>query len=452
MALYRYEAVDRTGKVVLGAMDAPSEQDVTRRLAMMGYAPRSVQPARASGASRAGAPPSRKTSVPPAISSRAASGQGSFPVSVEPSVSLRALAQYYRQLATLVRAGMPASQAIEELSRRTASRRLRRATVEMLERVRAGDRISGAMANYPGLFPVHTVGTIWGGELGGYLDVALDEAATELEQELKDHRYAGIGRWFINLNIAGLILLVPLLNFKKFMIRVLTEAARLAGSSAPVTDPNFIPEGLQKEHIIKGFILAYIGSFVDICVPLFIVWLFAMLTWRRLKRVPAVRRVLDAALLWVPAWGRLHRERAAAKFLNSLHHLYRAGVAPAQAWAAASMSVRNSEYARRLRKLEHILRQPGSTLQQAIAQSGVFDDQDVGMVATGERAGSIPEMLGRLANDHGGAADAARTRNRYLTILIIIILLGAATGYLAYVAFMGYADFVFQTPKLLGLE
>jgi len=439
MSLFRYEAVDRTGKVVLGAMNAADEQQVAQRLAAMGYALKAVHPA--GDAQRAAARP--------AVPTR----QVGFPVSVESVVPPGSLARFYRQLATLVRAGMAVGQALDELTRTARHRKLRRVCQEMLQRVRSGEKLSGAMAGYPRVFPVHATGLIWGGELGGYLDIALDEAATEIEQEARDRRYASIG-WFVaKISLFLVILSVPAFDLKGLLIRGLGEAAKLAGNPNPQPGAgDFIPAGITQDQILRGMAAGYWSAFKEVCVPLFIAWIVVALIWHRLKRVPSVRSLLDACLLWVPVWGRLHRERAIERFLKSLYQLYKSGVAPAQAWSAASTSVRNSEIARRLRSLDRELRRPGGTLVQAFAQSGVFPEEDLGMIASGERAGSVPEMLERLSSYHADAASSAKTKGRMLSFEALVLPIIIATGYLLIRMVQGYFNFVFNAPKLLGLE
>lgn len=444
MTLFRYEATDKAGKVVHGAMKAANEQAVAQRLSSIGYSLRSIVPAHGQ--------PQPKTAATPRTA-RAASSGGQFPVSVEPSVSLSALQRFYRQLATMVRSGMPVGQALDELEGATPNRKLRRACGDMKARVQAGESLSSAMAAYPHLFPVHSVGMIWGGEAGGYLDAALDEAATEIEQEAKDRRYASIGWWVARLSIANFILLIPAIDLQGLVVRGLTEAAKLAANaSQDFTNTDLIPSGLTPQQAVEGMLRGYWGAFKEVCIPIFVIWIVGAFVWKRLKRVGTIRRLLDAGLLLVPAWRKIHGERARERFLKTLFRQYQAGVAPAQAWAAASMSVRNSELARRLRGNGELMRQPGGTLQQAFVQSGVFAMDDVGMVGSGEKSGSVPETLERLAAYHGDAASSAKTIGRAVSLHALLLPIIIATGYVLIKVVQGYFDLVFSAPKMLGLE
>lgn len=395
----------------------------------MGYSLKAVVQTGADAAAGTGS--AKKSAQTPACAQRKRLGSG--PVSTEPSVSLGRLARFYRQLATSVKAGIPLFQALSDLQSVTSDRKLQHSCREMRSHVQSGGSLSGAMAAYPHLFPAHTVGLNWGGELGGYLDAALEEAAAELEEEAKEHRYARVGWWLANINIASFIASVPAFQLGAAMSAGLGAAAE--GSAA----------------VLRAMFSVYFQAFLKQSVPLLVVWLVLMIAWKRWKRTPSVRRTLDALILRVPAWGRLHRERSIARFLRSLNRLYASAVAPAQAWAAASTSVRNSEMAQALRGCEELIRRPGGTLQQAFQQSGIFALDDVGMVATGERAGSVPETLEQLASYHSDAAENARRTARAVSIQALILSFIIAGGVVVVAVEKGHGDFYLNLMKQLGV-
>jgi type II secretory pathway component PulF len=153
-----------------------------------------------------------------------------------------------------------------------------------------------------------------------------------------------------------------------------------------------------------------------------------------------VKLLLDRMVLSMPIWGQLQRERGMVRFFDVLHRQYKAGVPPAQAWTAASTSVRNAELAHRLRGVGDLMRQPGVTLQQALQNAGVFSIDDVGMVASGEKAGSIPETLDKLSSYHADAAESRRSRGRFFSVQFLIWFLLITTGAFVLFAASGYAS------------
>lgn len=422
MPVFRYEAADNTGKVLRGAMDAASEQDVAQKLTSMGYTMKAAAPAM---------PQKAAASAQAAAVARPSKSQ-SFPVTVQPVIPLSTLMRFYRQLATLVRSGMPLVQSLSDLETSTREGKLKRACADMRSRVQAGEALSAAMAKYPLLFPVHTVGLVWAGEQGGYLDIALDEAATILEEESKDNRWATIGWVFMNLNIASLILCIPTLNFSKIL-----EIAVTSQGGAPVA--------------LRAIWSLYVHGFMTMCVPAFILWIGGSIAWKHLKRVSSVRQMVDRMLLMVPGWGKLHRARARERFLKTLFQQYKAGVSLSQGWAAASMTVRNSEIASKLRDVEHIMRSQGGNLQMAFTQSGAFDVEDAGMIGSGERSGSVPEMLERMSSYQADIAARSKIKSRVIAVESMITILIVLTGVVVIAMGQGMSNFFNFFMKWLGL-
>lgn len=397
-------------------MNAASEQELTQRLSSMGYALRSV----ASGATQTQT--TQSVSAPRTASAAATVRRPVSPVSVAPIVSIRSLSRFYRQLAVLVRSGIPIVQSLHELHATTANRKLRRACETLIERTQGGGQLSSAMALFPKLFPVHTVGLIWAGELGGYLDVALDEAASELEQEAKDNLYASVGWVIANISIFSLILALPMWDVAGFFTKVTAESMkRSSGTELGSVDPATAARAVGSVYMV---------GFLHYSIPVFIAWIVCLQIWKRLKRLPSVRGALDAGLMLLPGWGSLHREKGRERFLKTLHQQYNAGVAPAQAWAAASMSVRNSIMSRKLKSLEESLRQMDGNLQRAVSQSGVFEEEDAGVIASGERAGSVPEMLQRLSEHHNSVVSSSKLKLKLANAHILLLALTLPAAYL----------------------
>ncbi|MEN6371234.1 MAG: type II secretion system F family protein [Armatimonadota bacterium] len=399
-------------------MNAADEQAVAQRLSTMGYALKAIVPASAYSK------PARAAAV------RQPKAQPEVPVSIEPSVRLRQLSGFYRQLATLVRAGMPLIQSLDELQNATKNRKLRKICGEMAAKVQVGASLSSSMAAYPRIFPSHTVGIIWSGELGGYLDVALDEAATEIETEVKDRLWGSVGWWVAKLNIFSLILLLPMWNMEKFLSEItMRTAGQSSGSEIGMVSPS---------QAVRSVAEVYNEGFIHISIPAFIIWIILAYGWGRLKKVPSVRRALDSALLLVPLWGPLHLAKARERFFKTLFKLYNASVAPAQAWAAASVTVRNSEIAQRLRRVADSFRQPNSSFYNTLASSNVFTTEEVNLVKTAETAGNVPEMLERIANYHTEAINGFKVRGRLIATSMLILPIIIVTGWMIIKAVAAY--------------
>ena len=135
MAVFRYEAADVSGKILRGAMDAPSEQEVARRLTERGYQAVQVQGA-AVGATTIAAP----TPV--------AAGGWSLGKAVSPAD----LGTFFRQMASLLNAGFTPASALGDLATRTAQKDLARAARQAADGTARGETISQNLGRFPALF------------------------------------------------------------------------------------------------------------------------------------------------------------------------------------------------------------------------------------------------------------------------------------------------------------
>ena len=426
MGLYRYEAVDKTGRVLHGAMNASDEQAVSARLGAMGYSVRAVfpaggnqQPARQPSLAAGTAGPSNRQ----AGMARVTVGAGT-PVSIKSLVPPDRLAMFFRQLVTLVRSGIPLYQSFADLTNATRDRRLRAAIPQMQQSLQTS-QLSGAMAMFPELFPAHTIACVWSGELSGKLDIILEELAVDMEREASDARYGRIGWGLTKLTLIGAIITMPLFNMGTIL--------------APVTDE------IQGAGTPQGYVATYIATWTQqilfIALPIALAVVASWLIWGRLKRAARIRRLLDGALLGVPVWGNLHRYRSMARFLSLLDHLYSAGISPTTAWDAACVAPRNSAIVERLRMARE---SSAVSIAEMAALSNVFDPEDMGLLSAGEKTGQVPQSLQKLSEIYSDRATGARTVGRFWSISNMILFQIIVSGVVIIFVARSYAGALFK--------
>lgn len=429
MSLYRYEAVDRSGKVVHGAMNAADERQVADRLSAMGYSARAVFPV--SPQSRQS---SRVASAGTATGSAPATG---IPVSVRSCVGADALARFFRQMATLVRSGISVNQALHETLRVTRNRRLASAVRDLCEATSTGQSLSSAMTRHGSVFPVHAVASVWAGELTGKLDQALEEIASDFEKEASDLRYGRIGWTIAKLNLIAFAFIYPAADINILLSPIAETAAAPGGGSGEAQQILLL--------VFESFVREVLWKSVLAVAALSLSWI----AWGRLKRVAAVKRFTDALLLVVPLWGNLHRYRALGRFLHVLDGLYAAGVNPAVAWDAASLTPRNSRIAEQLRLARRELPRDAK-LSDTLAVSGLFPADVVSVVASGERAGSIPATLANLSGEYADRAAALAPACRTASVSLLVAWGLALGGWATIRLVASYFDFVFRITGTAG--
>jgi type IV pilus assembly protein PilC len=380
-------------------------------------------------------------------------------VSVEPSTSIRDLAFFYRQLAAYIRSGLNPHQALVDLQASTRNRKIKNALFRMAERVRNGETLSASMAEFPHIFPVHATAQIWNGEMGGFLDKAVDEVASSVEEEVRDHRYGRFGWIIFKVSVISFILTIPAVDLKNLFL----NGVKNLGTAPQLKIPNVdnlnsagdlsqkLSSGITPMQMINAIMRGYLDVVVHVYLPFIIALCVFWWLWARLKRTPSIKRMLDSSVLMIPLWGSIQQERARARFARSFAQLSRNGIAPATAWDAASLTVRNSAIVEKLRACTPMLRQ-NMTMQDAFNRCGIYTPEAAGMIGTGERTGQVAEMSERLADYHDNIIVGLKSQAKMWAIHGLILMTILMFGYTTIQSVRTYLTLQTETlPQILGI-
>jgi len=397
MPLFRYEAQDKAGKTVVGAMQVADEAALQRRLTAMGYLPVTVQQAPS-----AAAPPQGRA------------------VGCDQPVSSQALAILYEELYTTVRAGITLGQALASAAEVTPHAGLRKAVMDLGRGVEAGAPLAKVLLRYPMMFRAGDRGLLAAGEQGGFLDHALRLLADRHEADRQLSRRTRFWAWYLAvLLFVATFLTFPIISFiKAAFAPELTDATTAAA------------------HLIPGF-RAFAHTVLTVSLPLGVAAAALALWCRSLAISPARRRQWHAFLLRLPGLSGLAWASAREQFVRALQLLYHSGVAPGSAWTAAAGAVPNEEIAARLAAETHFVN-AGGRFSEAMRRSSVFRDHEAGMVATGESAGSVEELLAKVADFEAMEVEAAIHRLPFIarfTFLVVGALVTAVAAGMAWKAF-----------------
>lgn len=361
MPLFRYEALDRTGNTVRGAMQVADERVLTARLATMGYQPLSIEVAGGSS-----------PRIPSYAGSAPVYGAPAGPVS-NLSAGEREIARMFHQLYLSFRAGMPAFQALSTVGEQVRSSPLRSALGEIANGVRDGERLSVLMERFPRMFSRGDVGMVRAAEMGGFLPEALEALSVQHEQDCNTRRRLAIWEWLFHSNALFLPPLIALLSFFGALLR--------------------------SEGQLGPALWAVGRTFLFVSVPMTLVYLGLVYGFHRLRRSPTFAYRWHRFLLRLPVAAKINFLRANAVFTRVLQQLYQAGVSPASAWDTASGAVPNLYLADRYMQGMPMVESTGR-LSVGMQHIGLLSPEDVGMVATGETTGEVPQALDYLANHY----------------------------------------------------
>lgn len=308
-------------------------------------------------------------------------------------IRLMELVVFYREMATLIHAGMTVFRGLSILAEQTPSSRLRNILLEMLPDSERGKPLSELMTRYPTTFSELGVAMVRAGESSGTLDLMLSRLADyhEREQELRNQI-----RW-------------------KVMYLKLIVVVGLVVSAITAVCLKSIGGGGS----LSG--RAFSGALLKNAAPLLL--LLAGLAALRvgLAVSPPLRRAYDAFKLYVPAIGGLVRQLACARFSRALASLYSAGMLMDQALEIAAPVTGNQVMADQIQRLVPSV-QKGRPLSEALQSTGHFPHMVVQMVRVGEETGNVDEMLNKVASYYESHAAAATQSLVTIGFVALIIL------------------------------
>ena len=319
-------------------------------------------------------------------------------------VSPRHLATVYRQLSDLLRVGMPLLRALQLLGRGKSNPRLATVMTAIADDIAEGERLGDAMAKHEDVFPSIQIAMIRAGERGGFLEQVLARLGAFLEQQA-DMRSKVLGNLiypvvllFVGLGIviAALVFFVP--KFKDFYSRIELPLPTkiLLGASDALTNHWLL--------IVLG-----VAGVVAGC------W------W--LRRQPSVRRALARWQLRIPRLGALVSSLAVARFTRILGTLLGNGVPMLQAMQISRDAVGHVLLAEAIDQAQDAVR-AGETLAKPLADCGMFAEDVAEMIAVGESANNLPEVLTTIADTLEKRID--RMLSLFVRMMEPMLLLGLA--------------------------
>ncbi len=381
MATFEYIAIDEHGVRVTGVLAGNSERAVFTELETRGMIP--VHLAEQTDTKRRG------------------------------RVGSRRLSTVYTQMADLLRAGVPLMRALTLLSRQKSQPRLAEVFRRLAERVSDGGELADAMAEQPGVFPPVHVAMVRAGEKGGFLEEIFQQLGhfVRNEAELKGKIISSMIYPMILVTI-GTGVLGVIFGFFVPMFRkgVLTRLDSLPAITTFV---------LGVSDIVSHYGVFLLAAVAGAGVAL----------WR-LRRNPEVRRRISIFRTKAPVIGPLTRALAAARFCRLLGTMEANGVPLIAAMTIARDAAGNALMEDAIDNAIEAVR-AGDPLAGPLAESGLFGDDVVEMIAVGEAAGNVDTVLLTIAETLEGRVDRLLSAAVKLIEPLLLVLIAGAIGLVA---------------------
>ncbi len=328
-------------------------------------------------------------------------------------VGLKNLAISSRQFALLISAGLTLANALNVLEEQAQSGSLKKILRQLRIDVESGETLANAMRKFPRAFSRFYVSMVHAGEIGGALEAILERMAMFFEKELDLRhkiRSALIYPMFV-LTIAFLITM-------GILIYIVPQFATLYETLSEGNVP--LPAMTQKLMEISEFVMANWWWLIPAPFVGFILfWNFRKSRWGH--------KLLDPVILYLPVIGPLSKKVAVTRFTRTLGTLTQSGVPILEALDVVADTADNSVVTRSVLYIKDRVRE-GEAIAPSMKQTRIFPPMVFHMVAVGEEAGNLEDMLYKIADFYDMEIDATIKGLASLIEPILILVVGAVVG------------------------
>ncbi len=376
--VFEWEGKDKNGKVVRGEMRAGGEAMVSASMRRQGILVTKVKKRRLSGGS---------------------------------AIKQKDIAIFTRQLATMMRAGVPLIQSFDIVARGSTNPRLTRMLTDIRSDVETGTSLSAAFRKHPLYFDALYCNLVEAGEAGGILEALLERLSIYQEKTMaiKNKIRSALIYPVAVLVVAFVVTAVIMI----FVIPAFKEVFRSFGADLPA--PTLVVIAMS-EFFVKYWYLIF-GILIGGVYVFFETW----------KRSPRMQMTMDRLLLRVPVFGDLVMKSSVARWTRTLSTMFAAGVPLVEALDSVGGASGNAVYAQATEQIQKDV-STGSALTTSMQTTGVFPTMVIQMCAIGEESGSLDQMLGKAAEFFEDEVDEAVKGLSSLLEPIIIVVLGTLIG------------------------
>ena len=377
-SVYEWEGKDRNGKVVRGETRAGGENQVNATLRRQGIVVTKIK------------------------KRRMRSGK---------KIKPKDIAIFTRQLATMMKAGVPLLQAFDIVGRGNPNPSVTKLLNDIRMDVETGTSLSAAFRKYPIYFDSLYCNLVEAGEAAGILDSLLDRLATYMEKteaiksKIKSALMYPVAVLVVAFVVVSIIMIFVIPSFK--------EVFSSFGADLPTPTLMVIA---MSEFFVQWWWLIFGGLGFG--------FYFFMQAWKRNEKM---QMFMDRLLLKLPIFGDLVEKSVIARWTRTLSTMFAAGVPLVEALDSVGGASGNSVYSIATEKIQQEV-STGTSLTTAMTNVNIFPSMVLQMSAIGEESGSLDHMLGKAADFDEAEVDEMVAGLSSLMEPIIIVVLGTIIG------------------------
>ncbi|MBW4794644.1 type II secretion system F family protein [Pseudomonas tolaasii] len=328
-----------------------------------------------------------------------------------PPIKPADIALFTRQLATLLRAGIPLLQAFDIIREGVDHRLLRELIQNLKQEIASGNNLSAALRKHPRHFDELYCNLIAAGEQAGALETLLERVAIHLEksQRLKARIKKAMTYPAAVIVVAGVVSTVLLIHVvPQFQSLFAGVDSKLPGFTLSVIA---LSEFLQRAWWMIALGLG--GGLVGVR--------------QAFQHSRDLRLRVDAGLLIAPLAGTLLKKSAVARYARTLSTTFAAGVPLVQALDSVAGATGNGMFKQAIERMRHDV-STGMQLHQSMAATSLFPGMAIQMTAIGEESGTLDSMLEKVANHYEADVDNLVDNLTSLMEPLIMVVLGGIVG------------------------
>ncbi|SUA44414.1 PilG [Neisseria zoodegmatis] len=318
---------------------------------------------------------------------------------------------FTRQLATMMKAGLPLMQAFEIVAKGHSNPSMTQMLMQVRADVEQGSALGKAFAKHPKYFDRFYCNLIAAGETGGVLESLLDKLAVykEKTQAIKKKVKSALTYPIAIVVVAVVLVFIMMV----FVLPAFGEVYSSMGAELP---------GLtQIVMSISDFFVKYAWVIVIGTVAL----CFGIYQWY--KKSPVLQKRVDAMMLRLPIFGSIVRKATIARWARTTSTLFAAGVPLVEVLDSVSGAAGNILYEEATHDIRAKVTQ-GLSLTSSMQGTDMFPNMVLQMAAIGEESGSLDDMLNKAAEFYEDEVDNAVAQLSSLMEPIIMVVLGSIIG------------------------
>ena len=375
---FSWEGKDKAGKVIRGEVRAASEAAVNATLRRQGIMVQKVKAVRRKRGGR---------------------------------VTEKDIALFTRQLATMMKAGVPLLQSFDIVGKGAANPAVAKLLLDIRTDVETGSALAAAFRKFPLYFDALFCNLVQAGEQAGILETLLDRLATYKEKILAIKSKIKSALFYPIAIIAVAFIITAVIMI--FVIPAFKEVFSNFGADLPA--PTLVVMAISDWFVANWYIVfpvigAAIYGFLE--------------AW---KRSTGVQVFMDRMMLRLPVFGDLVRKSSVARWTRTLSTMFAAGVPLVEALESVGGAAGNYVYAQATKQIKQEVA-TGTSLTAAMQNTGVFSNMVVQMVSIGEETGALDAMLGKVADFYEQEVDDSVEALSSLMEPVIMVVLGTLIG------------------------